>query len=129
MRETLSARAGTVALLAAAGLALGGCLTVPEYARISPETGVAYGYFDIANPDGGHTIRVILPAYMGDPQLAYAYWDRRATELCGGPPARKVIHTALRPTIHYDRYGGMPGDFHLEGFAWCTAPAAAATPP
>lgn len=107
--------------LAAAGLTLGGCAS-HEYARIDAETGKHWGYSDLRNADGGYTVRVVLPV---GPDLAYDYFNRRADELCEGGTARKSVHTAVRPTMHYDRYGGMPGHFVLEGLVYCDAPAAA----
>lgn len=108
--------------LAAAGLTLGGCMTAPEYVRIDDATGKHWGYTDLRNADGGHTVRVVLPV---GPDLAYDFFNRRADELCEGKAARKSVHTAVRPTMHYDRYGGMPGHFVLEGLVYCDAPAAA----
>lgn len=129
-RLTTRGRSGVAGLLALAGLTLSGCISAPTYGPMVGEHRVGWGYSETANVDGGYTIRVALPAIL-DPQLAFAWWDRRAEELCGGVPARKNIHTAIRPTEYYDRYGARPGDYQLEGYAWCavpTGPARAAAP-
>jgi hypothetical protein len=112
-------RRASVVLLAAAGVTLGGCVS-HDYARIDAEAGVYWGYSDQRNGDGGYTVRVVLPV---GPDLAYDYFNRRAEELCGGEPARKRVHTAVRPTMLYDRYGGQAGHFVLEGVVYCQAPA------
>lgn len=122
----------TRALALVVGLAAAGCLSActlkpPPYAPIGDR--MAYGYSDFVVP-GGHSIRVVLPAYLQDPQMAYEFWDRRATELCGDQPYRKAIHTAIRPTVLYDHHGGRMGDYVLEGLAYCGHGAAEpASPP
>lgn len=116
-------RGTTAALLLAAGLTLGGCVTAPEYVRIDSATGKYWGYSDLRNADGGYTVRVVLPV---GPDLAYDFFNRRADELCEGKTARKSVHTAVRPTMLYDHYGGRPGHFVLEGVVYCDAPAAPA---
>ncbi len=115
-------RGRTVVLLAAAGLTLGGCVTAPEYVRIDDATGTYWGYSDLRNGDGGYTVRVVLPV---GPDLAYDFFNRRADELCEGRTARKSVHTAVRPTMLYDHYGGRPGHFVLEGVVYCQAPTTA----
>lgn len=104
-----------MALLPFLGLAMASCATPLEYLPISPGEGRYLGYHDAPSGDGGHAIRVVM---VSGPS-AYEFWDRRASELCNGPPARKVIHTAIQQTVLYERYGGRPGAFQLEGLAYC----------
>jgi len=126
----------SAALLAVVSLSASGCATDPGYVRMGGEGGSPYGYSDLENADGGHTVRVVLPSGSVNPQNAYAYWNRRAEELCGGPPARKTIYTADRAIIFVDARSAQAvrGDYVLEGYVWCAVPtapaqaAAAATP-
>lgn len=110
-------------LVCVAGFCVSGCLTDHGYAMIGGPEGAYYGYTDTPTADGGHTVRVLRP----DPDTAMAYWERRAQELCDGKVRRKIIHTALRPTVLYDHYGGRPGDFHVEGMVYCEDGAGPAT--
>ncbi|WP_374599557.1 hypothetical protein [Brevundimonas sp.] len=107
------------ACAALALLALSGCVSGVDYVPISDKS--YFGYSDRPNADGGHTVRVELM----DGGLAMEYWNRRASELCDGKVARKSMHTALQPTTYYDRYGGRPGHYIVEGYVYCEAPAVA----
>ena len=118
----MSGVARTAALIALAGLGAGGCMTDHGYVMIGGPEKAYYGYLDTPTADGGHTVRVIRP----DPDTAMAYWERRAQELCGGKVKRKIIHTAVRPTVLYEHYGGRPGDFNVEGMVYCESEAAPA---
>ncbi len=122
-----SARFVALILIAACGAGLGGCVTDPGYAAIGGPDGSPYGYSDVLNADGSHTIRVLLPASTRDPQNAYVYWHRRAEEICGGPPASKTLHTAQRAVIFVDARSAQAvrGDYYLEGLARCAASAGA----
>lgn len=115
----MSGAARTAGLVALLGIGVSGCLTDHGYVMIGGPEHAYYGYSDTPTVDGGHTVRVLRP----DPTTAMAYWDRRAEELCGGKVKRKIIHTAVRPTVHYDRYGGRPGDFNVEGMVYCESEA------
>jgi hypothetical protein len=118
-----------LALAVAAGLAaLAGCATKFEYAPIDAATHRPYGYRDTHNADGGYTILVVMPAYSPNVDLAQQFWDRRAEELCGGADYRKTMFRAERPTVHYDNYGGRPGDYYLEGYLYCSAAAPTTEP-
>ena len=115
------AKAG-VALAAIAGLSLGGCVGTTAYGPMGPN-GV-YGYSDTPIEGGGHAIRVVLPYHAKDPRIAYAHWNRRADEICNGAIQRKQIHTARQQVLpNYSRLNGIVGDYVLEGYVWCGAPA------
>lgn len=116
-----SARFVALILIAACGPGLGGCVTDPGYAPMGGPDGSPYGYSDVLNVDGSHTIRVLLPASTRDPQNAYVYWNRRAEEICGGAPAGKTLHTAQRAVIFVDARSAQAvrGDYYLEGLARC----------
>lgn len=126
------AKAGVAALAGVAGLSVGGCLGSTAYGQAGLDDPI-YGYSDTPI-EGGHSVRVVMPFHVKDPQLAYAHWNRRALELCHGEIARKQIHTAQQLVIpEYNRLNGVVGDYLLEGFVWCgpaadagSAPAAAA---
>ena len=107
------------AFAALALLAMGGCVSGVDYVPISDKS--YFGYSDRPNADGGHTVRVELL----DGGLAIEYWNRRASELCDGKVARKAMHTALRPTAHYDNYGARPGHYIVEGYVYCETPTVA----
>jgi hypothetical protein len=94
-----------------------GCATDTPYQEMQPGR---YGYADTANADGSRNIRVVLPAGGTTPDIAFAYWNRRAAEICEGRPFRKSIQAAIRPTVVIQGHGGgMPGDFMLEGVVHC----------
>ena len=107
------------AFAALALLAMGGCVSGVDYVPISDKS--FFGYSDRPNADGGYTVRVELL----DGGLAMEYWNRRASELCDGKVARKSMHTALRPTAHYDNYGARPGHYIVEGYVYCETPTVA----
>lgn len=126
---SLPARAGVAALVSVAGLAVSGCMGSTAYGPVGRKNGF-YGYSDSPIEGGGHSIRVSLPYHVKDPQLAYAYFDRRAEELCNGAIARKQIHTAQQAVLpQYNRLNGIVGDYYLEGYVWCGARSEAAAAP
>lgn len=108
---------GMIALVIAPVLA--GCATATPYQEMQPGR---YGYADTANPDGSRNVRVVLPALGTTPDIAFAYWNRRAAEICENRPFTKTIQAAVRPTVVVQGHGGgMPGDFLLEGVVRCEA--------
>lgn len=122
-------RIGLAGLLAVIGLSASGCVS-SEYAPIDEKAGNYYGYADALNLDGSHRVRVMLPSGPGNADNARAYFHRRAEEICGGPPLRKTIHTAVRPGVAYDMFGNMiAGDYFLEGLVYCDASTAAEAAP
>lgn len=113
---------------------LAGCMTPVEYGPIGGENG-GFGYSDTRNADGSYTIRVVLP-YAAQ---SHEFWDRRATELCGGPNYRKIIYRAHIPVVTTTGYAAGPNGYGssytqdvygapvLEGYARCNeAPTEAA---
>jgi hypothetical protein len=122
-------------LVAAALLVLGGPLALqacatPEPVAYGPisET-VRYGYKDHANPDGGHTVLVVMPAWSTLAE-ARAHWDRRAEELCPGGVSKRNIFRAERKEIMmhatYSQYTASVGSrattgYELEGYVYCKA--------
>ena len=115
----MTLRKPTRAFAALALLAMGGCVSGVDYVPISDKS--FFGYSDRPNADGGYTVRVELM----NGGLAIEYWNRRASELCDGKVARKLMHTALQPTTYYDHYGGRPGHYIVEGYVYCETPAVA----
>lgn len=113
---------------AAAGVcvALAGCVAPFNYQEIGP--GAPFGYRSTANADGGHTILVVMPEYAANVALAQQFWDRRAAEICGNPNYRKIMFRAERATVYYDYYGARPGNYYLEGYAYCDASASEPAP-
>jgi hypothetical protein len=84
---------------------------------------------DRPNPDGGHTLLVVMPAHstLAD---ARAYWDRRADELCpDGVIKRNVFRSDRREFM--PRAGYVHGSvgvgtriaagYEVEGYVYCTA--------
>lgn len=129
----MKARIDAVVLAAAA---LAACVT-PEYGPIG-EAG-PWGYSDMQNADGSHTIRVVAQTS----QMAHEYWDRRAAELCGGTNFQKNIFRAEIPVVSQSGYVSGPngyggsytqdvyGSLVMEGYLRCNenaAPAEAAAP-
>ncbi len=115
--------------LAILGLTLlASCVSDPGYAPIDPVAKRYFGYTDMPNGDGGHTIQVVLPEGVTDPRAAFAHWERRAAELC---PAgyRKQIHTARRNMMMMPGYTPSGYSYEVMGDAWCTGSAAPAQPP
>lgn len=120
-RAAFSARFVAVGLIAGCSLGASGCVSDPGYVAMGGPGGSPYGYSDVLNADGSHTIRVLLPASIPEPQNAYVYWNRRAEEICGGPPAGTTLHTAQRAVIFVDARSAQAvrGDYFLEGLARC----------
>lgn len=99
-------------------LSVSACATTSmEYGPIGK--GQTFGYQETKQPDGSYILRVVHP--VGD--TAMTYWDRRAAELCGSSVYEKNIYRAIRPTLLYQNYGGMPGAAEIEGLLVCRAPA------
>ncbi|MDQ8027241.1 MAG: hypothetical protein REJ23_00830 [Brevundimonas sp.] len=121
-------RIGPVGLLGLIALSATGCVS-SEYAAIDVKAGRYHGYSDALNVDGSHSVRVMLPQGRDNAENARAYFHRRAEEICGGPPLRKTIHTAVRPGIAYDMFGNtVSGNYLLEGLVYCAAPAQTEAP-
>ncbi len=109
-------------------LSLAACATGHEYARIDPATKTYFGYRDTLNPDGTHKIIIFLPSTIPDPKLPRQYWDRRAAEICGHSDYRSNIYAAMRQTLVYDSYGGMAGNYTMEGTLDCGSETTKAVP-
>lgn len=109
-------------------LSLSACATGHEYAAIDPATKTYFGYRDTQNPDGTHRIIILLPSTIPDPKLPRQYWDRRAAEICGHSNYRSNIYAAMRQTLVYDRYGGMAGNYIMEGTLDCGSEITKALP-
>lgn len=124
-RAVVPPRLFVLGLIAVCGLGAGGCVSDPGYVAMGEPGGSPYGHSDVLNADGSHTIRVLLPASTRDPQNAYVYWNRRAEEICGGPPVGKTLHTAQRAVIFVDARSAQAvrGDYFLEGLARCAGTA------
>lgn len=111
--------------IAAAALVLAGCATPAAYGPLGPDA--PYGFSDHPNADGSHTILVVADSAPN----AQAFWDQRATEICGSAAFQKNIFRAQRPvetTTGYTTgpYGGgnsyqedQYGAFYLEGYLRC----------
>lgn len=109
-------------------LSLAACATGHEYTRIDPATKTYFGYRDTQNPDGTYRIIILLPSNIPDPKLPRQYWDRRAAEICGQSDYRSNIYAAMRQTLVYDRYGGMAGNYIMEGTLDCGSETAKTVP-
>lgn len=83
------------------------------YGPVTPEQ--PYGYSETKQPNGSYILRVTHP----DGAQAMTFWDQRAQELCGSSAYTKNIYQAVRPTMRYSNYGGMPGVAMLEGILTC----------
>ena len=119
-------------LLAAALLAAGGlhaCATPPPPAYGPISDTVRFGYRDRPNPDGGHTLLVVMPAHseLAD---ARAFWDRRAGELCPeGVAKRNIFRSDRKETMTRGGYvhGSMgvgaryATGYEIEGYVYCKA--------
>ena len=92
-------------------LLLPGCVAM-DYGPITPER--PYGYSEMKREDGVYILVVAFP----DANEAMAFWDRRATELCGSSAFTKNIYQAVRPTV-VSTYGGTAGAAVLEGLLTC----------
>jgi hypothetical protein len=99
-------------------IAVTGCVTAPTYAPMDRERGSPYGYQERRTEDGRLILLVVVPLHGGS-ALAQEFWDRRAGELCEGGAYAKNIFRAQQATQLYDRYGGRPGDYELEGYVNC----------
>jgi len=115
--------------LAVAALVLQGCATAAPavYGPISAE--VPYGYQDHPNPDGSHTVLVVMGGSASVPALR-AFFDRRAAELCPAGVDRTNVfrvhaseYYASAPYV----YGGAGigsrsrMGVELEGYVYCKA--------
>ncbi|HEX4711665.1 hypothetical protein [Phenylobacterium sp.] len=116
-------------LVSGMALTLQACAT-PEPAAYGPiGEAVRYGYKDRANPDGGHTVLVVLPPQSPLAE-ARAYWDRRAGELCPGGVSKRIVFRSERNEVMspapYVQYGAgigtrMTTAYELEGYVYCKA--------
>ena len=113
--------------LVAAGLLLQACVTMEPvvYGPIGPEA--PYGYSDRRNPDGGFTVRVMMPGYAAPAELR-VFFDRRAGELCPAGVARtNVFQIMARESFTSAPYvygGAGVGSrarvgVELEGYVYC----------
>jgi hypothetical protein len=126
----VSRRASWIVLgagLAAAALLLQGCATAKPavYGPIGPE--VPYGYRDRQNPDGGHTILVVMGGFQSVADLR-GFFDRRAAELCPAGVERtnvfRVQANELYAHAPYVQGGAGIGSrsrqgVELEGYVYC----------
>jgi hypothetical protein len=122
------------AVLLAGAVLLQGCATAAKPAVYGPigET-QAYGYRDRKNPDGGHTVLVLVPAGFPASE-ARAWFDRRAGELCPGGVERSNVFRTQANEYTLRNYGGPPSaatriftSSEMEGYVYCKAePSAAA---
>jgi hypothetical protein len=113
--------------LAAAALLLQGCATATPavYGPIGPE--VPYGYRDRQNPDGGHTILVVMGGFQSVADLR-GFFDRRAAELCPAGVERsnvfrvqaKEVYTPATYVQGAATIGSRSlGGIELEGYVYC----------
>lgn len=109
--------------VAASLLLLSGCIST-EYGPLEGQPNGSYGYRERLMEDGRYTLLAVHPSN----DEAHAIWDRRARELCGGEFANKNIFRAVRPTVLYQSYGGMPGLVEIEGYLTCRQPEAPVQP-
>lgn len=116
------------ALALAAGLMLAGCATQPVvYGPIGQTT--PFGYRDYPNPDGGHTLLVVMPG-MANPQEVWAFWERRAGELCPAGTAKRNVFRAERkdtivlPTSNSANVAQRVwASYQMEGYVYCNPTA------
>jgi hypothetical protein len=106
-------------------IVLGGCQTI-EYGPLDGEAIPTYGYRETPTKEGEYIL--MIQGMGGTPETVHAMWDRRAREICG-PEFQKTLYRAERPTVHYQSYGGMPGNMILEGFLRCGAASPEAASP
>ena len=119
-------RAGAMFIsLALGGALLVGCATPIEYG--SAEANRGFGYSQSIATDGSIILKIHAPTALGS-KTAFDWWDRRAAEICGDSKVVKNIYSAIRPTVTYESYGGMPGDFLIEGYLKCDPPRAPSPP-
>lgn len=119
---------GRICALAICGLTLLSCATPVTYGPIGA---TGFGYSDARNADGSYTVRVVSVSQA----QAHEFWDRRATELCGGADYRKNIFRAEIPVVSYSGYASGPngyggsytedryGALVLEGYVHCATEA------
>lgn len=110
-----------------ASLGLAACVTDPGYGPIDAAQKRHFGYVDMPNSLGGHTIRVVVPPNVSDPRVAFERWERRAAELC--PDGyRKEIAIAQPNMLLIPDGAPVAMSFEVLGEAYCepgaTAPAA-----
>lgn len=120
----------------AATLLLQGCVTATPaiYGPIGPE--VPYGYKDRPNPDGGHTVLVIMAGHATVAELR-GFFERRAAELCPAGLERTNIfrvqaneYYAAAPYVYGSAGVGSRSRMgvELEGYVYCKAGPDVATP-
>ena len=114
-----------IAAWAIGACVLAACATPIVYGPIGANSG--YGYRETRNSDGGYTVRVVAAS----PVMAHEFWDRRASELCGGPHFRKNIFRAEIPVVTVSGYAPGPngyggsytedryGALVMEGYLYC----------
>lgn len=113
--------------LTAAALLLQGCATAKPavYGPIGPE--VPYGYKDRLNPDGGHTVLVVLAGHASAAELR-GFFERRATELCSAGVDRTNVFRVQANEYYADApyvYGSAGVGsrarvgVELEGYVYC----------
>ena len=99
--------------------AISACISPPTYAPMGSKDSPLYGYAETQKDDQSYVLKTVYPAEG----MARNYWDQRAAELCDSHDYKKQIFNAIRPTIHYESYGGRAGNFVLEGFLTCPVAA------
>lgn len=129
----MSKHGRTIALLGivAGGGLLQACATTkpPVYGPIDEKQ--AYGYRDHQNPDGGHTVVIVMPA--ASMPAAREWFDRRAAELCPGGIDRTNVFSARLNESNTGFYGTQPSaatriftSSELQGYVYCKAGTGAA---
>lgn len=103
------ARLGAAVLLAGV---LTACAST-EYGPMGPDR--PFGYKETRQADGSYVLLIQHP----DEKTAYAFFDRRAGELCGSKGFKKNIFRAIRPTIVVPGYSATTGAPILEGYLTC----------
>lgn len=123
--------------LVATALLLQGCATAAPavYGPIGVET--PYGYQDRLNPDGGHTVLVVM-AGNATPTALRDFFDRRAAELCPDGIDRTNVFR-VHASEYYSSapyvYGGAGVGsrarvgVELEGYVYCKPAGPPAAPP
>lgn len=125
--------------ISAAAAFFGGC--VSSDLGYGPKGGPdkrLYGYSETRRADGAFTVVIDYKATPDALPVLHSYFDRRAEELCGGPPAKSVVIKAERPNIvnpnissrsyqtsEFDQIRGA--GVVLEGIVMCEDEASAAT--
>ncbi len=125
MDGRLAAAATPVAVCAL--LFISACADVKPlvYGPIGDKT--PYGYRDRPNPDGGHTLLAVVPAFSSLKE-ARAFWDRRADELCPDGVAKRIVFRTEREesmmSAPYVYQGAGVASrtttgFEVEGYVYC----------